>query len=71
MKKILSLILVAVMLFSFVGVLASCDTRETLTVYTESGFAPFEYVSGGMPHVPEWLYGQELEYRSFVYENYL
>lgn len=24
-----------------------CNTKDTLTVYTESGFAPFEYVSGG------------------------
>ena len=27
--------------------LGACGSEETLTVYTESGFAPFEYVDGG------------------------
>ena len=43
MKKIISLIIIlpaTVCLFA-------CGKKETLVVYTESGFAPFEYVSQG------------------------
>ena len=42
MKKILALL---VMLFAFVSLVA-CESN-TLVVYTESGFAPFEYVKDG------------------------
>ena len=42
MKKILSLIICLV----FIITLSSCKKEETLIVYTEAGFAPFEYVSG-------------------------
>ena len=42
MKKIFSLILGLLFIFS----LASCNKEETLIVYTEAGFAPFEYVDG-------------------------
>ncbi len=43
MKKLLGLLL---LLVAFVG-LNACGTEETLIVYTESGFAPFEYVNDG------------------------
>ncbi len=42
MKKILSLLVCLAMLF----VVTSCK-KETLVVYTEAGFAPFEYVADG------------------------
>ena len=42
MKKFFSLILSWLFVFS----LASCNKEETLIVYTEAGFAPFEYVDG-------------------------
>ena len=43
MKKIISLIII---LLTTVCLFA-CGKKETLVVYTESGFAPFEYVSQG------------------------
>ena len=43
MKKLLSLLVCLIALIT----LASCNKQETLVVYTEAGFAPFEYVSGG------------------------
>ena len=42
MKKILSFLVCLAMLF----VVTSCQ-KETLVVYTEAGFAPFEYVANG------------------------
>lgn len=43
MKKILGLFLALFALLS----LASCGGQDTLIVYTEAGFAPFEYTSNG------------------------
>ena len=43
MKKIVSLIIILVATICLFG----CGKKETLVVYTESGFAPFEYVSKG------------------------
>lgn len=45
MKKLLSITLAVCLLASCLFTLTSC--KKTLIVYTESGFAPFEYVSGG------------------------
>ena len=42
MKKLLALLFVLVSMIT----LASCG-KETLVVYTEAGFAPFEYVKDG------------------------
>jgi polar amino acid transport system substrate-binding protein len=42
MKKIFTLCLCLVALFA----IASCNKEEQLIVYTEAGFAPFEYISG-------------------------
>ena len=42
MKKLLSLLLCLIALVT----LCSCTKEEKLVVYTEAGFAPFEYVSG-------------------------
>ncbi len=42
MKKLLSLLLCLIALVT----VCSCTKEETLVVYTEAGFAPFEYVSG-------------------------
>lgn len=43
MKKLLSLLLCIIGLV----VVSSCKKEDKLVVYTEAGFAPFEYVSGG------------------------
>ena len=43
MKKIISLIIILLATIC----LFACGKKETLVVYTESGFAPFEYVSQG------------------------
>lgn len=43
MKKLLVLLFVLVSMIT----LASCGGEKTLIVYTEAGFAPFEYVSNG------------------------
>lgn len=43
MKKLFQFLLVIVCLL----VLASCNKEDTLIVYTEAGFAPFEYISNG------------------------
>ena len=45
MKKILSLILVAIMLFTSVAMLSSCG-ENTIIVQTNAFFAPFEYYDG-------------------------
>lgn len=46
MKKILSLLLVALMLLGTVA-LASCGGSNTIVVQTNAYFAPFEYLDGG------------------------
>lgn len=43
MKKALSLILVAVMLFSTVAVITSCNDENTLVMATNAAFPPYEY----------------------------
>ena len=43
MKKLLTLLLAVFAIFTA----TSCSTEKTLIVYTEAGFAPFEYVSNG------------------------
>ena len=43
MKKIISLIIILLA----TACLFACGKKETLVVYTESGFAPFEYVNKG------------------------
>ena len=42
MKKLLGVLLLVLTLVTFTG----CS-NDTLVVYTEAGFAPFEYVSNG------------------------
>ncbi len=46
MKKILAVMLAVLMLAS-VMCFASCKKEDTLTVYTEAGFAPYEFVYEG------------------------
>ena len=46
LKKIMAGILATVAAFATFG-FASCGKDDTLVVYTEAGFAPFEYISGG------------------------
>lgn len=46
MKKILSLLLCLVLAAGCAFTLASCG-EDQLVVYTEAGFAPFEYIEGG------------------------
>lgn len=47
MKKLLSIALAVCMAAGSLFAFASCKKEETLTVYTEAGFAPFEYVKDG------------------------
>ncbi len=47
MKKILSLLLCFVLAAGCVSALASCSGNDKLVVYTEAGFAPFEYIKDG------------------------
>lgn len=50
MKKLLTFLLAAVMTFGMSLGFTSCNEttpENTLVVYTEAGFAPFEYISGG------------------------
>ena len=45
-KKAIAVTLAAVAACATIG-MASCSADDTLVVYTEAGFAPFEYISGG------------------------
>ena len=47
MKKIISLVLALSVMVGACFALASCGAEDELIVYTESGFAPFEYVKDG------------------------
>ena len=47
MKKILSVVLAVILAASMVCALSSCGNSNKLIVYTEAGFAPFEYISDG------------------------
>ena len=45
MKKIISLALALLMIVSALGMFASCNKDDnTITVYTEAGFAPYEFI---------------------------
>ena len=46
MKKVLSLILVAVMLFSTVAMITSCSSEDKLVMATNAAFPPYEYKDG-------------------------
>lgn len=46
MKKVLSLIMAAAMVFSLVGILSSCGPREELVMATNANFPPYEYKEG-------------------------
>lgn len=46
MKKFLATLLAAVAAFATFG-FASCNKKDQLVVYTEAGFAPFEYIQNG------------------------
>ena len=46
MKKFLKLLVVAVLSITTVFGLTACGDSNTLYVYTEAGFAPFEYMNG-------------------------
>ena len=45
MKKIISIIVIAALLAVGVFALTACNENDTITMYTESGFAPYEFVS--------------------------
>lgn len=47
MKKLLSIALALCMAAGCLLAFASCKKEDVLTVYTEAGFAPFEYMSDG------------------------
>ena len=71
MKKLLGLLLVLVGLFVFSGC-GEENSKEKLVVYSEFGFAPFEYVSGnevkGVDIDIMNLVGEELN-KEIVFEN--
>ena len=46
MKKILSLVLVAVMLFSTVAMITACSNEDKLVMATNAAFPPYEYKDG-------------------------
>jgi polar amino acid transport system substrate-binding protein len=46
LKKIMATVLASIAAFATFG-FASCGGEETLVVYTEAGFAPFEYIQDG------------------------
>ncbi len=46
MKKILSLVLATLMIFSVCTALASCGAKEKLTMATNAAFPPYEYKDG-------------------------
>ena len=45
MKKIVSIVVVIALLAVGVFALSACNEEDTITMYTESGFAPYEFVS--------------------------
>ena len=47
MKKSLAIVLAALMLASALCLVSCGDKQETLTIYTEAGFAPYEFVYEG------------------------
>lgn len=47
MKKLLVFLLALTMVVVSVFGLAACNNDDTIVVYTEAGFAPFEYISNG------------------------
>ena len=47
MKKIVSLLLALTLMCGAAFALTSCGNDDKIVVYTEAGFAPFEYVDGG------------------------
>ncbi len=68
MKKLLMLLVGIICLVS----MSSCNKKETLIVYTEAGFAPFEYVANGKiigvdVEIME-LVGEKLD-KEVVFEN--
>ena len=46
MKKVLSLVLVAVMLFSSVAMITACSSEDKLVMATNAAFPPYEYKDG-------------------------
>lgn len=47
MKKLICLSLILLVLLTLVGGLFACNMDDTIIVYTETGFAPFEYIKNG------------------------
>lgn len=47
MKKILSIVLVVLMLATTLSMFGCGEKADTLTVYTEAGFAPYEFIYNG------------------------
>lgn len=47
MKKLIAMSLAAVAAFATIGFASCGDKKEKLVVYTEAGFAPFEYIQDG------------------------
>ncbi len=64
MKKILTICTVIVLLFAMVFTFTACGNSNTLYVYTEAGFAPFEFLNHdevvGLDAIIGFMVAQEL-----------
>lgn len=77
MKRIITVVLAIAVVFTMACAISSCGNKEALVVYTEAGFAPFEYISGGdivgvdveiMKLVGEKL-GREVEFENVAFDT--
>ena len=67
MKKLLTLILAAVLCLGVVSMTAcGKDNRETLIVYTEAGFAPWEFTAKGSTEI----IGIDMEIAKYIANKY-
>ena len=65
MKKFLATTLAAIAAFATLG-FASCNKKETLIVYTEAGFAPWEFTNPGSTEVV----GVDMEIAKYIADKY-
>ena len=65
MKKFLATTLAAIAAFATLG-FASCNEKDTLIVYTEAGFAPWEFTNPGSTEVV----GVDMEIAKYIADKY-
>ena len=67
MKKVISIALALIMLFAMSAVFSSCgETQKELIVYTEAGFAPWEFTEKGKTDV----IGVDMEIAKYIANKY-